>query len=131
MAYAVLADYTLFGLVASALSTVPNDVKQAALDSASEFVDGYLRSRYRLPLSDWGQEIVEITVIIAVWHLMSRRGFMPSAGADTVIRQRYDDALNWLNRVGRQEITPNVTPNTFDIAVLAAPRVITREKRGW
>jgi phage gp36-like protein len=131
VAYAVLTDITNFGIVASALSSLPDDVKLAALDAASVRVDGYLRSRYKLPLTAWGQDIVEATVVIAVWILMSRRGFMPAAGSDALIRERYLDTLQWLNRVGRQEVQPDVKPTSAEDSSMAAPRVTTATARGW
>jgi phage gp36-like protein len=131
MAYATTSDLANHGIVASALSTVSSDVQEAALEAASERVDGFLRSRFQLPLSDWGNDIVEATVVIATWMLMNRRGFMPSAGADVLIRERYLDTMSWLNRVGRQEVTPNVTPNTIAVPELAAPRILTHDMRGW
>jgi phage gp36-like protein len=131
MSYATLADLTTYGLVSSALSTVDSATKQAALDAASERVDGYFRSRYVLPLTSWGEDVKEATVSIAVWILMVRRGFMPTAGADNLIRERYLDAVQWLNRVGRQEIQPNVAPTSAENPAAAAPRVLTHTQRGW
>ncbi len=131
MSYATLADLTTYGLVSSALTTVDSATKQAALDAASARVDGYFRSRYVLPLTSWGEDVKEAVVAIAVWILMVRRGFMPSAGLDNTIRERYLDAVQWLNRVGRQEVQPNVSPTSAENEASAAPRVLTHPQRGW
>ncbi len=131
MAYAVIADLTSYGIPASALATISDDIKTSALDAASERVDGYLRSRYRLPLVSWGNDIREATVVIALWIILNRRGFMPSAGSDITIRERYEDTLAWLKSCARQEIQPDVKPSDTDDLRTLAPRFILKQPRGW
>lgn len=129
-AYATVADLGKAGGIAiAALAALSSDVKEAAILAASNEVDGYLRSRWRLPLSSWDASITAATVKLAVYDLLSNRGFNPGAGADVQIRLRYDDAIAWLVRVSKGELHP--------VVVQAAPPprpgpdVISQRRRGY
>ena len=110
--YAQIADLTTYGLPATALQSpnLPVQVQQAALDDASAIADSYLRGRYSLPLLAWGTDLTQAVCRIAAYNLLSVRGYNPAAAADVNIRDRYTDAIDWLNKVQRQAVHPNVTP---------------------
>ena len=118
------------------LSVIPSDVlaqittgtQDAALDAASRDADGYLASRYKLPLTAWGTDLRQRVCDIAAYRLMGRLGYDPN-GADSDIRDRYDDALSWLERVGRGVITPDVV--TTAPATTVRARVLSADPRGW
>lgn len=142
MGYAVIADLTLYGTPASAIAGLSTEQKQAAIDNASTIVDSYLRGRYQLPLVSWGIEITEATIKIAAYNLLNIRGYNPAAGADVNIRQRYDDAISWLNKVQRQASHPDVKDSSVGIGQYSSPVVnsvsaistfsnITGKNRGW
>ncbi len=104
--YATIEDFQTAGLPPSATSGVSFDVIQKALQRASDLASSYLRDRYNLPLRcgssracGYDGSLVEAVVDVAAWYVMKRRGFDPRLGADTVIRQGYDDALEFLKRV--------------------------------
>ena len=73
-------------------------------------MDSYFRGRYSLPFIAWGQEVTECCAKLTAYHLLSVRGYNPAAAADVNIRDRYTDAIDWLNKVQRQAVHPNVTP---------------------
>ncbi len=145
MGYCELEDLTLVGIRAEALAPVPPETRQAAIDAAAEFMDGYFRARYALPgkkpgwevFEDWGQDVVRCNAILAVWDLMVVRGFNPASGADVVLRMRYEDLVGrpgqrgWLDKVSAQEIQPNVTPKQHELSDYDQPKVRTAERRGW
>ena len=57
MAYAERTHLAQWGLPSTALSAIPTGTQDAALASASAKADSYLRARYALPLSAWGNEL--------------------------------------------------------------------------
>ena len=98
--------------------------------AASEFADGYLASRFKLPLASWGTDLRIAVASVAAWTTLCMRGFNPDSPGDSVIRQRRDDAEKWLDKVSRGSIVPGIvdsTPTTQE----AGPRVSSGALRGW
>lgn len=106
--YAVLDDLSIYGLNASVLSLLTPIQQQAALDAASDLIDGYLNSKFKLPLVTFGKSLTQKVCEIASWNLLSIRGFDPEDPADAEVKKRYDVALQWLQDIKNGEITPNV-----------------------
>lgn len=105
--YADRADLEAIGLIASALAAISPSVQDAALLAASSVADSYLQSRYQLPLVTWGKDLARVVAVIAAYDLLSARGYNPMAGADVNWRQRYLDALAWLDQVSKGEQSPS------------------------
>ena len=114
---------------------------QACVD-ATEEADSYLRGRYALPLTAWGNDVVRYTAYIACYLLMSGPiGWAPEAGSDSNITTNYYRAVGWPDRPGtgwfvgvqRQSIQPDVTPSVAQPgdAVHDVPQVFTSQQRGW
>ena len=82
MAYATPGDLATYGVSATALAPIDTPVQEAACEAASDVVDGYLRARYKLPLGDWGTDLIRVTAQIAVYDLLVVRGYNPAAGAE-------------------------------------------------
>lgn len=142
MGYASIADLTTYGLPATALGALSVPQQQAEVDAASARVDSYLRGRYALPLVAWGVEITEATCRIAAFNLLSVRGYNPAAGADENIRERYVDAIEWLERVQSKAAHPAITPAADQSPTYNQPFVLsssvvavdsgrTAATRGW
>jgi phage gp36-like protein len=123
----------------AALSAIPTDVLDeldtrepdtitSALDSADATLNGYFAARYKLPLVAWGADVKQCAADVAAYRLMSRHGYA-SEGEDSDLRQRYEDALKWLENVVRGMITPDVAVTSPSPTRLA--RVHTSEPRGW
>jgi phage gp36-like protein len=74
---------------------------QQALSDASAEIDGYLESRLELPLIDPPTVLSRLACDIAVYRLQSLRPMHDLADA----RKRYDDAVEFLLRVARGEVT--------------------------
>jgi phage gp36-like protein len=89
------------------INTTPID--QAIGDASSE-IDGYLESRFALPLTDPPAVLNRLTCDIAMYRLQSLRPLHDLADA----RKRYDDALNLLLRVARGEVTLGLSADNLE-----------------
>ena len=105
---------------------------QACLD-ASEIADSYMRGRYTLPLSQWGSDLVRNTARVAVYLLLSARGYQPDAGADSHWMRDYELSLQWFRDIQRQNVHPDVTPAVTQPGdpIHDLPQVISQPQRGW
>jgi len=72
-----------------------------ALNDASAEIDGYLESRFALPLADSPAVLNRLACDIAMYRLQSLRPLHDLADA----RKRYEDAVALLVRVARGEVT--------------------------
>lgn len=134
MAYADRTDLARLGLRSGALTGVSTGDQDAALEAASDTVDGYLRSRYTLPLSAWGDDLRRAVCTIAAWDILTTRGFDPSKGGDEAIRLRYEDAIKWCEAVsaGRVKVTGGITtPTATRSAKASSPATTSSRIRGW
>lgn len=103
--YASVEDLASLGLHVDAQAGIPSANIAAALEAASRLADSYLQSRYRLPLTSWGQDLRRCVAILAAYDIMSARGFAPE-GADEHLRLRAEDATRWLEGVARGSVSP-------------------------
>lgn len=129
--YATLADLESVGLPPLALQGRSEAQKTQALIDASAVVDSYLSTRFTLPLSAFGRDIVRATLAIAGYDLMFNRGFQPGADDSNGLKTRYDDAVKWLRDVAGGKATPSgadtVPASGFDAT---APKTFTRQPVG-
>ena len=98
---------------------VENDatILQMAIEAATEEVRGYLSSRYDTAAAfaatgaDRNPLLVEITKDIALWYIIRL------SNVDIIyepVKERYDRAVQWLDRVARGTITPDLPAATDD-----------------
>lgn len=98
---------------------VENDatILQMAIEAATEEVRGYLSSRYDTAAAfaatgaDRNPLLVEITKDIALWYIIRL------SNVDILyepVKERYDRAVQWLDRVARGTITPDLPAATDD-----------------
>lgn len=144
--YAQPADLANIGLAPGALQNVTTPVQNAALLMASGIVDASLQSRYILPLTQWGNDLVRATAVIAAYDILTSRGYSPQS-PDDHIRERYLDALAWLKEVGNGNDTPSYvidssvngsippTSTANDDSVITTTegglQMVTTNVRGW
>lgn len=100
-------------------TTVNTAALTLALSDASAEIDGYLESRFTLPLNDPPAVLNRVACDIAMYRLQTLRPQHDLAEA----RQRYEDALALLVRVARGEVTlglavDNIEPGTPSNSVL-------------
>lgn len=106
-AYASRAD--LAAVLSPAALTHPSTgpaVQDDQLLRASEFVDGYLRQQFKLPLSTWGSDLVQAVCQVAAYRVVCLRGFNPEV--DGHYKDSFDSAQRWLERVAQGLISPDV-----------------------
>lgn len=139
--YVTSAQLPLYVPATALNGTTTPQQDQACLDATGE-ADSRLRGRYQMPLLAWGAELQMYTAYIAIYRLLSTRGFSPQSGADAQIVARYYEAvgnpnvpgsIGWFGQVQRQAIHPDVTATvapeqspTFNL-----PQVLTSPPRGW
>lgn len=131
--YATTSDLARLGIATNALSALATATQEAALDAASSLADGYLASRYALPLTAWGDDLRLHVAGMAAFRLLAGRGYDPQRGGDEVIRMLWDDAIRWLERVSAGNVTPaGITDSTPDESEEVPSTVcITNASRGW
>ncbi len=110
MAYCSLEDVynTLSEAVArkyaTDVSTDTDDVIEArieaAIEKATERVDGYLRSRYTLPLPSVPGIVRDLATDITVYFLVTRKGVKAGTPEENLVK-KYDDAVSYLRDIQR------------------------------
>jgi phage gp36-like protein len=84
-------------------------IDQALADASAE-IDGYLDGRFALPLTDEPPVLTRLACDVAMYRLQSLRPLHDMADA----RKRYDDAIGFLLRVARGEVTLGLTANNLE-----------------
>jgi phage gp36-like protein len=128
MAYATQADLLTYGFPSSALGTLTVQQITTQLQSASEFADSFFRARWgatAVPLVAWDSTVTEAVAKIAALRLLKVRGYSPNSTADQQFRQGYDDAIEWLDKVQRQQAHPLVTLASTGVAGSVQPQVVS------
>ncbi|MGH7933969.1 MAG: gp436 family protein [Candidatus Binataceae bacterium] len=101
-------------------TTINTAVVQQALNDASAEIDGYLESRFQLPLADPPAVLNRLASDIAMYRMQSLRPLHDLADA----RKRYEDAVQLLIRVAAGQVTlglsvDNAEPPQAQAAVVA------------
>lgn len=135
MPYATTTDLTRFGLPSTALTGVSSTTQEEAISAASALADSYLRSRYDLPLTSYGDDLTQCVCALAAETLLTSRGLDPGRANGDVILTRADNARAWLKDVsaGRASVSGGVTtpgPGTYARAS-TAPTTASSSERGW
>jgi phage gp36-like protein len=117
--YCTTAELTTYGIRAEALRSISSEDLQAAIVAASDVIDGYLRTRYQLPLVAWGTDVRRLCAKIACHDLIMVRGFNSARAGDEQLDKMYDDAIANLRDISAAKCSPNVT----DSASAAEPGV--------
>lgn len=116
--YADVTDLTNLGCPEAALSSISTDRRNAALQAASGIVDSYVGTRFKLPLTAYGDELKQAVCSIAAWRLLSVRGLAPGNASAETLRDNHDDAMRWLRDVAAGKAVPawpaNADVNNFD-----------------
>ena len=129
--YCTVAQLLAYGLPSEAVQNLSNAQLQAECDAASTLADSYLRGRYALPLVSFDIELSMQVAYVASYNILASRGYNPEGGADSIYKDRWLMAIQWLQGVQRQAIHPNITPQPTGDSVLTFPQVNTACERGW
>lgn len=129
---ATLADLANLAPAWSRISGVGAAKQQAALNAASDWLDGQLRSQYTLPLvAPYPQDVIDFEVIRASYRMLLNVGFDPMSPADKAVADEYLRQMEWARAVGAgtqgiNGLDSNVSPDGPD-----GPEVITATSRGY
>ena len=134
--YCTPSDLSQYGIRAEALATTETAKLQAAIVAASDVIDGYLRSRFKLPLAAWGTDITRLCAKIAVYDLILVRGFNSARAGDEQIQASYEDAIQTLRDITNERFTPNVTDSSSgatagEVAPAGSVQVTSCRSRGY
>ena len=131
MPYATRSDFESFGLPSEALDALdaraPGAVDRA-LAGASAIADGYLATRYVLPLATWSDDLRLSVCAIAAANLMVTLGLNPESTDAMLLRGRSKDAQEWLRGVAAKKIHPAVTEGG---TAVDGATVVSQAERGW
>jgi phage gp36-like protein len=94
-------------------TTVNDAILQQGLNDAAAEIDGYLESRFALPLTDPPAVLNRLACDIAMYRLQALRPLHDIADA----RKRYDDAVALLVRVARGEVTLGLSADDLETPV--------------
>jgi phage gp36-like protein len=132
--YATSTDLANFGLSQAALAGVNPSVITAALQSASDEADGYFRSQFTLPLTNWSTDLTQKVCQIAALIILTQRGFSPD-GSDDVYVQAASSARQWFRDVAMGKTVPGVTDSssgaTPGYTTATGPKVFSQRSRGF
>lgn len=144
MAYAAQTDLENLGLPATALVDMGATQVAAQLQAASDFMDTFFAARYgrpNVPLATWDTTVTLTCARITAWYLMTVRGIRAGDTNWDLYRTGYTDAVEWLNKVQRQQAHPLVTlaggatapqqPNMVSSSVVSIATGTRAPQRGW
>lgn len=140
--YAQIGDFAAFGISENAIQGYDPTKVSKALAAASRTMDGYLRPQFTLPLLAWTDDMKRACCIIAVWDILSGRGYNPESGSDVNVRDRYYTIMGdpskpgsgWLPGVAAGRIIPSVTDSSSGGAIgrpSARPLMVSSSQRGF
>lgn len=129
--YATIANLATV-MTAKELTGISSDNQTTALQRASAKADGYLVTKYRMPITAYGDDLTRCVCDIAAYDLLSAKALNPQAGPWNV-RTRYDDAISWLKDIARGIVTPSGITDSSSTSQPRGnqPRVRTSDTRGW
>jgi len=132
MAYATYGEFLQFGLRSGVIAGISEPDVVAALAAASSVADGYLRSRFTLPLLAWGQDLRLNVCKLAQWEVMTgQRGFNPENPGNAIYLERYEQAVRWFEQVAKGLVAPGGIEDSTAETNEGGPECETSEPRGW
>ena len=109
----------------AAAGAVDSTAVEAAIADAAAEIDGYIATRYTLPLESVPKIITRIAVDVALYQLfMARR-----MGATEEVRYRYTDVRKLLENIAAGKVSlgvPSPVQSENDIVMTSAPSVWSR-----
>jgi phage gp36-like protein len=132
--YCTIDELFRFGIRREAVGNIVSGDLSSAIDQASDLIDGYLGSRYTLPLKHWESDIRAKCAHIAVYDIIVNRGFNSSRAGDENLRLRYEDAIKWLTKVADGNLAPRVIDSasgSTEGSVSGGVKVYSNPSRGY
>lgn len=104
--------------------TIAESVLAEVIADAQSIVDGHVGVRYTVPFEDGSvpKEISQCTLDIAIF-----KAYENKSGADSRVRQRYEDAMALLDKIAKGRFALALTTGDV-VAATAAPSVRVKGK---
>jgi hypothetical protein len=144
VSYAQQSDLLNVGLPQAALVDLLTPQIAAQLQAGSDFCDTFFAARWgraNVPLATWDSSVTLANARVTVWYLMTTRGIQSGSPDWDIFRTGYTDAVEWLNKVQRQQAHPLVTlaggglapqqPNLVSSSVVSIASGRRAPNRGW
>jgi hypothetical protein len=129
VAYCTAADVSKFGVRGAALTGISSSDIDDTIGAVSKEFESYFRSRYNLPLLDFGDDVRAAVARVVAYELLITRGLNPELGADQNLAVRAEQSRSWGRAVARQEANPDVTPTPPQVPAYDQPRIVTQPQR--
>lgn len=97
---------------------------------ASDEADGYLRSRYTMPVTAWSRDLRLHSAELAAAYLFTYRGTDPNS-PDMLIYDARNTAKQWFDRLQAGRIEPDITDSSDPVVYGAGVAVASDARRGW
>ena len=123
------AEFRAFGLSAAAIAAYDDASLTNFLIAASDWADGYLRSRYTLPLISWSQDLKIAVCQYAKYLVLDHRGYDPADPTGASIITALKQAEKFWEDVdsGKRSLQVVETSSTPRIGAT----VYSNPSRGW
>lgn len=129
---AEIADLDRLGQVpAAAIASVSDLDKNAALDAASDWLQGQLDTRYKTPWVSWTDATREVVCFRAMAAIMGKRGYSHTAGADANIIRNDEKAERAAISCARGETSLGIVGAPEQSPSYDAPRILSQPSQGW
>jgi hypothetical protein len=129
-AHQLYADLGDLRLPDGSLDDIAATTQAAGLLRATGQAASALASSNTLPIVQWGADIRGAVKDIALYHIISDRGFNPD-GPDAVIVKRHDDALAWFKEVAAGRQQPDGLVDSTSEVFEGGSYAVSTPSRGW
>lgn len=134
MGYCTVPDLKTHGLNPEAFANKTATARQKAIDSWADFMNGYLGSRYTMPiLAPFPPVLVECNAALAAVGLIRSKGIDPEA--DAIVKTTYEQWLDWLREVRDEAVSPPIVDSspgaTAGSSGSPVARVTSASSRGY
>lgn len=112
-------------------SAITDAQKTRYLQACSDKASSQISKRYALPITGWGEDLIEAVCAMAYAMALDVQGYDPKGGQDKRIQDRAADRWKWLQDIGRGDANlvgaVDQTPDVEDfVGTVIGPR-----RTGW
>jgi phage gp36-like protein len=111
------------------IASVGSDPVARACQTAGDYSDAFFRGRWgytAVPLLTWDTSITRANAqIAAYWLMRGPRGLDPSGKEYQLLRDEYKEAVDYLDKIQRQQAHPLVTLSNANAPGAVQPNLVT------
>lgn len=131
-AYITIAELGRLGYNPAAFLDVDAPTKNEKIAARSDYIDGYLRAQFKLPLVTFGEDIKRCCAVLVSIDLLRTRGTDPDTRDALDVEESRQIA--WLKLISTGQVTPSVVDSSPSATVgrsTRPPRVVSSASRGF